>query len=188
MGIRFLCPNGHKLNVKSFLAGKRAICPDCGAKVIVPDSPEQDFEPRQSGFGDGPIAQFGPGAVSPSVVLEVAEYEVEPLAPRVSAAALPESIVVATNPMHAARASASATSDTAYELRRERTRRNQVWIAVSLLVVVILLAATFAWVLKREATPPPATTAPTTKTTTAVRISRTLFVSDECSHSLTARI
>jgi hypothetical protein len=36
MGIRFFCPNGHKLNVKSELAGKRAICPDCGARLIVP--------------------------------------------------------------------------------------------------------------------------------------------------------
>jgi len=36
MGIRFVCPNGHKLNVKTFLAGKRGICPDCDAKFIVP--------------------------------------------------------------------------------------------------------------------------------------------------------
>jgi hypothetical protein len=36
MGIRFLCPNGHKLNVKMELAGKRAMCPDCGAKLVVP--------------------------------------------------------------------------------------------------------------------------------------------------------
>lgn len=36
MGIRFQCPNGHKINVKAFLAGKRARCPDCGAKVVVP--------------------------------------------------------------------------------------------------------------------------------------------------------
>ena len=36
MGIKFLCPNGHKLHVKSFLTGKRAICPKCGARVIVP--------------------------------------------------------------------------------------------------------------------------------------------------------
>ncbi|MDZ4659243.1 MAG: DUF4339 domain-containing protein [Bythopirellula sp.] len=36
MGIRFYCPNGHKLNVKSFLAGKRGICPDCDTKFIVP--------------------------------------------------------------------------------------------------------------------------------------------------------
>lgn len=38
MGIRFYCPNGHKLNVKSYLAGKRGICPDCGAKVLIPDA------------------------------------------------------------------------------------------------------------------------------------------------------
>jgi len=37
MGIRFVCPNGHKLNVKAFLAGKRGICPDCDAKFIVPE-------------------------------------------------------------------------------------------------------------------------------------------------------
>ncbi len=36
MGIRFYCPNGHKLNVKAFLAGKRGICPDCDVKFIVP--------------------------------------------------------------------------------------------------------------------------------------------------------
>jgi GYF domain 2 len=36
MGIRFLCPNGHKLNVKADLAGKRASCPECGAKLQIP--------------------------------------------------------------------------------------------------------------------------------------------------------
>ncbi len=36
MGIKFLCPNGHKLHVKSFLSGKRAICPKCGERVVVP--------------------------------------------------------------------------------------------------------------------------------------------------------
>ncbi len=36
MGIKFLCPNGHKLHVKVFLSGKRAICPKCGARVVVP--------------------------------------------------------------------------------------------------------------------------------------------------------
>jgi len=36
MGIRFKCPNGHSLNVKTFLAGKRAICPECDAKFLVP--------------------------------------------------------------------------------------------------------------------------------------------------------
>jgi hypothetical protein len=36
MGIKFLCPNGHKLHVKAFLSGKKAICPQCGARVVVP--------------------------------------------------------------------------------------------------------------------------------------------------------
>jgi hypothetical protein len=36
MGIRFHCPNGHKLNVKADLAGRRAICPECGARLLVP--------------------------------------------------------------------------------------------------------------------------------------------------------
>jgi len=36
MGIRFFCPNGHRLNVKSFLAGKRGVCPDCGIGVDIP--------------------------------------------------------------------------------------------------------------------------------------------------------
>src|SRR5262245_42756278 len=36
MGIKFLCPNGHKINVKSFLAGKKGICPRCGVRVDIP--------------------------------------------------------------------------------------------------------------------------------------------------------
>lgn len=37
MGIRFLCPScRHKLNVKPFLAGKRGVCPNCGAGLDIP--------------------------------------------------------------------------------------------------------------------------------------------------------
>ncbi len=36
MGIRFLCPNGHRLNVKSSLAGRRGVCPHCGEKFPIP--------------------------------------------------------------------------------------------------------------------------------------------------------
>ncbi len=36
MGIRFFCPNGHKLNVKEFQAGRRGICPFCGARIQIP--------------------------------------------------------------------------------------------------------------------------------------------------------
>lgn len=36
MGIRCLCPNGHRLHVKSDLAGRRGVCPDCGVKFPIP--------------------------------------------------------------------------------------------------------------------------------------------------------
>lgn len=37
MGIRFHCPTcSHKLNVKAFLAGKRGVCPECGAGLDIP--------------------------------------------------------------------------------------------------------------------------------------------------------
>ena len=36
MGIRFFCPNGHKLNVKEFQAGRKGICPFCGARIQIP--------------------------------------------------------------------------------------------------------------------------------------------------------
>jgi hypothetical protein len=41
MGIKFLCPNGHKLHVKAFLSGKKAICPKCGVRVLVPADGQQ---------------------------------------------------------------------------------------------------------------------------------------------------
>lgn len=42
MGIKFHCPNGHKLNVKSFLAGKRGICPKCNVRMRIPMESEQE--------------------------------------------------------------------------------------------------------------------------------------------------
>ena len=36
MGIRFFCPNGHKLHVKEFQAGHRGVCPYCGVDVDIP--------------------------------------------------------------------------------------------------------------------------------------------------------
>lgn len=36
MGIRFYCPNGHKLNVKSHLAGRTGFCPECGVRLVIP--------------------------------------------------------------------------------------------------------------------------------------------------------
>lgn len=59
MGIRFKCPQGHKINVKAFLAGKRAFCPECGAKVVVPF--ESETSPTLSAM---PAAAPALGAVN----------------------------------------------------------------------------------------------------------------------------
>jgi hypothetical protein len=36
MGIKFRCPNGHKINVKSHQAGKKGFCPKCKIQVDIP--------------------------------------------------------------------------------------------------------------------------------------------------------
>lgn len=58
MGIKFHCPNGHRLNVKSFLAGKKGICPHCGIKVDIPLQ-------SQIGGGNAPAGGQGPVTQAP---------------------------------------------------------------------------------------------------------------------------
>jgi hypothetical protein len=68
MGIRFACPNGHNLNVKEHLAGKRGICPNCGAKFVIP-TPEP-ASPAVAGTAIvTPSGEFGP----PSGLIRVSE-------------------------------------------------------------------------------------------------------------------
>jgi hypothetical protein len=52
MGIRLVCPQGHKLHVKAFLAGKRAICPHCGEKVLVPVANDAKATAGESPYGE----------------------------------------------------------------------------------------------------------------------------------------
>ena len=53
MGIRFLCPNGHKLNVKAFQAGRRGICPHCGTSVDIPLQSTRPTSKERSAQGGG---------------------------------------------------------------------------------------------------------------------------------------
>src|SRR6187402_765894 len=70
MGIKFHCPNGHKLNVKAFLAGKKGVCPKCGTKFRIPaesepglvDSDLEEGDAGASGIKSGDGAQPGNGA------------------------------------------------------------------------------------------------------------------------------
>ena len=62
MGIRFLCPNGHKLNVKSYLSGKKAICPKCGVRVVVPSALSEDDEADEESDSSVTVAALDTGA------------------------------------------------------------------------------------------------------------------------------
>jgi hypothetical protein len=62
MGIRFYCPNGHKLHVKAFLAGKRGICPHCEARFLIPLQSQiaprsRPFDPELSTEGRADVSQ-----------------------------------------------------------------------------------------------------------------------------------
>ena len=67
MGIRFFCPNGHKLNVKSFQAGRKGFCPYCGVKVEIPF---QSTSAPSKGAGATPSAESPKGASAPLPALE----------------------------------------------------------------------------------------------------------------------
>ena len=73
MGIRFFCPNGHKLHVKEFQAGRRGICPHCGVSMDIPLTSTRPSSKKRamdaaSVDGDG------------SGVVRVEQHEGEPIA------------------------------------------------------------------------------------------------------------
>ena len=63
MGIKFLCPNGHKLNVKTFLAGKKGVCPECRERFVIP----LESTPKQ------PVASIGVSSAGAHADEEVEE-------------------------------------------------------------------------------------------------------------------
>jgi hypothetical protein len=176
MGIRFNCPNGHKLNVKEFLAGKRGVCPQCGTKFIIPmpgeasdietplpvgASQSQSIEIAVSPAPNGQraIASPSPSVIIPTTEIELGAPELE-LPPTIRGSQdpatdlLPQSIValkssVVTQPIEDAPAAAISS-------QRERSRRNQILISLLLLALVVLLAGVLIWVLQREVSQAPA--------------------------------
>jgi hypothetical protein len=156
MGIRFNCPNGHKLNVKEYLAGKRGVCPQCGAKFTIP---EQAEAPQPVGVGQtqsielaiSPAASHPSGSIaaSPSVIIPVTD--VETASPEVASepeAILPASIVPVPSLIVAG--PAGVAPDAINATPRSRTRRNQILISLMLLALVVLLAGILVWVLQRQ--------------------------------------
>ena len=82
MGIRFLCPNGHRLNVKTFQAGKRGVCPHCGAAFTIPrestlpsSKEEKDEHEQQLETTGGFAAADDPLSEAPNAAWYVAPPE-----------------------------------------------------------------------------------------------------------------
>jgi hypothetical protein len=94
MGIRFTCPNGHKLHVKAHQAGKRGVCPQCGAKILIPTEAQAAQQPLLASNRGGPVASSVTivdsvtVAASPSIVIATADSSVaDPSSAGVSGAA-----------------------------------------------------------------------------------------------------
>ncbi len=73
MGIRFRCQAcSNKVNVKDFLAGKRGICPKCGARFTIPEQSEPEFLSAPDEADDpapGPTPSMAPAAASSAFVV-----------------------------------------------------------------------------------------------------------------------
>lgn len=179
MGIRFSCPNGHKLNVKTFLAGKRGVCPQCGAKFVIPAPAEAvpSEIPQTIGVGRSQSVEIAmaPTAThvvspvaSPSIIIPVTDtvassfdLEVEPGhtdIPESVPAAIPPAAIGDLPPIIPA--PPAAPSPAADVIRRDRNRRKQIAISVVLLTLVLVLGGMLIWVLQRDAGQAPNEQAP----------------------------
>ncbi len=88
MGIKFRCQGcNKKLHVKTFLAGKRGVCPQCGAKIRIPLASE---EPETSGAVTGKQEQRQNKAVATKKTQAAKKTSTAPMASSSSAIATPE--------------------------------------------------------------------------------------------------
>lgn len=84
MGIRFLCPNGHKVHVKAYLAGKKGHCPRCGTIVTVPTADSLPETVDDVAFGEADDVEFArtpaPASAPPSTPPPAPDPLTDPLA------------------------------------------------------------------------------------------------------------
>jgi hypothetical protein len=179
MGIRFTCPSGHKLHVKSFLAGKRGICPHCGATFQIPlvQAHQQSALGATRGGGqDDPVealihTNFAAMAdiSSASILIDVADEPAVGPTPAdeessmllsdsfgspasVAPVPVPSVPVPTPQPVKISDALLEELPVVRYVAPRRRVHRQQLNTAILLLAMVILLALILIWVLQYGAT------------------------------------
>jgi hypothetical protein len=96
MGIVCHCPNGHRVKVKDFQAGKRGLCPHCGAKFSIPAAAGVKLSGPGESAGDQPeeprlpLARFVP--LEPAVIATLPRATPFGAASAAAAEALAESL------------------------------------------------------------------------------------------------
>jgi hypothetical protein len=78
MGIRFRCPNGHKIHVKTFLAGKAGFCPECQVKVRIPEASDPDLDSAAASFLSSNESSASPSGSGAATVSAQARWYVRP--------------------------------------------------------------------------------------------------------------
>ncbi len=161
MGIRFVCPNGHLLNVKEHLAGKRGICPDCGAKFVIPLASSPSTTDATLASATNPATQPESRPLAPSVPTPADSVPAKnegqpslavPLPPLPPASAsIPAGSVSGGEPPSIVTVSPEDEAEPValYQAYRRRLRKTQMVVAMLLLVTVIVVLIMLVWVLFR---------------------------------------
>jgi hypothetical protein len=175
MGIRFSCPSGHKLNVKTFLAGKRGVCPQCGARFVIPVPAQlqtSDVGQTLAVTNAQTVEAITPSAVqttavaaSPSVIIQVADTAAlhdDASGQIVSEKPIENVLLTPVAPVAAAPATQSF-------VRPRSQRQIQIVVSALLFVLVIVLAIVLFIVMHRQLSQQPA---PKKKSAAATHLER----------------
>jgi hypothetical protein len=163
MGIRFSCPNGHKLNVKAHLAGKRGVCPECGTRFDIPVPGESQSEVLGAGRSENVLPAAGQSssiAAAPSIIIAVTDVEALGAseghkaahlpAPGPNPPALQQGVAEIVPPSSVIAAPPVETSAESYRPTPASSRGLQVAISIILFVLVIVLGIVLFLVMSRD--------------------------------------
>jgi len=101
MGIVAFCPQGHRVKVKDHLAGRKGICPECGARFRIPlesagAPPSSPVLPAAAGPSASAAAVTNPGPPPATSPTGTPVARIVSLDPEL-AATLPRAIPLATS-------------------------------------------------------------------------------------------
>jgi DNA-directed RNA polymerase subunit RPC12/RpoP len=113
MGIRFFCPNGHKLNVKEFQAGMRGVCPRCGSKFLIPTQSTRPSSKKKHDLFPDPDQEEAVVAED----LFPAPEPVSTASPQTQAATSPSALATAVAPDHVAADPIAAAGNVVWYVR-----------------------------------------------------------------------